>query len=100
MLPPMLIAAVAVVVLASAATIAVGAAYKWQVASHGYGVWTRVIGVATIAAFAGITAWTRRAELPIAIAVVAGGVALAAGYLWVHLRLTRKLRDAGVDSPL
>lgn len=97
---PMLIAAVAVVLIASAATIAVGAAYKWQVTDRGYGIWTRAIGVSAIVALTAVTAWSRRDEAAVLWLVIIGGVALAAGYLWLHLKLTRTLREAGVESTL
>ncbi|MCE5191010.1 MAG: hypothetical protein LLG08_04520 [Actinomycetia bacterium] len=95
---PTLIAAVVVVIIASAATVAVGAAYQWQVTSRGYGVWTRGIGVGSIVALTALTAWSRRGDGVTAVLIGLGGVALAAGYLWVHVRLTKTVRDAGVDA--
>ncbi len=97
---PTLIAAVVVVVIASAATMAVGAAYQWQVTSRGYGLWTRIIGVSAIVALTAVTVWSRWSETTTALLIALGGVALAGGYLWLHLRLTRNLRDAGIESSL
>lgn len=96
---PTLIAAVVVVVIASAATVAVGAAYQWQVTSRGYGVWTRGIGVGSIVALTALTVWSRRGDGMAAALIAIGGVVLASGYLWLHVRLTKTVRDAGVDSP-
>lgn len=95
-----LIAAVAVMVISSAALMAVGTAYKWQVASRGYGMWTRAIGVVTVLALSAITVWSRRADTLVAVLAGVGGIGLAAGYLWLHRRLTKSLQDAGVGSPL
>jgi len=95
-----LIIAVVVVVISSVATIAVSSAYKWQVTSKGYIIGMRVIGVGTVLALTAVTAWTRSGDTVAAALIVVGGVALAAGYLWLHARLTKKLSDAGVESTL
>ncbi|PKQ37100.1 MAG: hypothetical protein CVT59_09280 [Actinobacteria bacterium HGW-Actinobacteria-1] len=95
-----LIAAVAVMVVSSAALMAVGTAYKWQVASRGYGLWTRAIGVLTVLALTGITVWSRRADTLVAVLAGVGGLLLAGGYVWLHVRLTNNLRNAGVESSL
>ncbi|TDB38912.1 MAG: hypothetical protein D9V44_04350 [Actinobacteria bacterium] len=95
-----LIAAVAVMVVSSAALMVVGTAYKWQVASRGYGLWTRAIGVLTVLALTGITVWSRRADAVVAVFVGVGGILLAGAYVWLHMRLTDNLRKAGVESSL
>ncbi len=87
-------------VISSAALMAVGTVYKWQVASRGYGLWTRAIGLVTVLALTGITVWSRRADTLVAVLAGGGGIALAAGYLWLHIRLTNNLREAGVESSL
>ncbi|PKQ20370.1 MAG: hypothetical protein CVT66_05205 [Actinobacteria bacterium HGW-Actinobacteria-6] len=97
---PALMIAVAVVVISSAATIAVSAAYKWQVTSKGYITGMRIVGVATVLALTAVTAWTRSDDTVAVVLIVVGGFALAVGYLWLHMRLTKKLSDAGVESPL
>jgi len=95
-----MIIAVVIVLVASTATIAVGAAYQWQVTATGYALWTRVIGVATVIGLSGVTAWSRRADMLVALAVVAGGVVLAVWYVWMHIRLTNRIKASLGDEPI
>lgn len=95
-----IIVAVVIVLVASTATVAIGAAYQWQVTSRGYAIWTRVIGVAAVLGLSGITAWSRRADPIIAVAIIVGGVALAVWYVWMHVRLTARIRASLGDEPI
>lgn len=94
------IIAVAIVAVASIATAAIGAAYQWQVTSSGYALWTRVIGVAAVLGLAGVTAWSRQTQPLIAVAIIAGGLALAVWYVWMHVRLTARIRASLGDEPI
>jgi len=95
-----LIIAVVILLVASTATVAVGAAYNWQVTSTGYSTWTRIIGVAAVLGLAGVTAWGRRADMLIAIAIALGGVVLAVWYVWMHVRLTNRVKASLGDEPI
>jgi hypothetical protein len=95
-----LIIAVAIVLVASTATIVIGAVYDWQVTSRGYAIWTRIVGVAAVLGLSGVTAWSRRADSLLAVAIVAGGVALAVWYVWMHVRLTARIRASLGDEPI
>lgn len=93
-----LIIAVAIVLVASLATIGVGAAYQWQVTSRGHAIWTRAIGATAVIGLAGVTAWSRRGEPILAVVVLAGGAALAVWYVWMHVRLTARIRASLGDE--
>lgn len=95
-----LIIAIAILLVASTATVAVGAAYDWQVTSNGYSVWTRIIGVAAVLGLAGVTAWGRRADMFVAVAIALGGIALAVWYVWIHVRLTNRVKASLGDEPI
>jgi hypothetical protein len=94
------IVAVAIVAVASIATAAIGAAYQWQVTSRGYAIWTRVVGVAAVLGLSGVTAWSRHAQPIVALAIVVGGVALAVWFVWMHVRLTARIRASLGDEPI
>lgn len=93
---PTLIASAAILVVASAAFVAIGAAYKWDLMSPGYGFWTRAAGAAAVMALAAATAWSKVDQPLIAAAIVFGGAALAVGYVWLHRVLTERLRATGM----
>jgi len=95
-----MIVAVAILLVASMATIAIGTAYQWQVTSRGYAVWTRFVGVAAVLGLSGVTAWSRRGESLVAAAVVVGGLALAVWYVWIHIRLTNRIKASLGDEPI
>jgi len=96
---PTLIIAVVLVVLGSMGILVVGAIYKWDLAAPGYALWTRVIGVVTVAGLTAVTAWSRRDEPLLVIAIIAGGVALAVGFVVLHKRLSDRVREALQEPP-
>jgi biotin transporter BioY len=89
---PTLIASAIILVVASAAFLFIGNAYKWELTSPGYGFWTRFTGSAAVMGLAVAAAWSRLDRPLIAAAIVVGGAALAVGYVWLHRWLTDRLR--------
>lgn len=88
-----------VVVIACIAFMAVGAAYKWDVMSPGYGLWTRAVGVVALVGIVVTAVWDRLGEPKVAIAAAVVGVSLSAGFVWAHRLLSRGLVSArGVDG--
>lgn len=89
-----LVIAVVLVLLASCGLVAVGAAYHWDLTARGYGLWTRVIGAATVVGLALDTAWSRRGDPVAAGLVVAGGLVISVAFVALHRRLTERLKAA------
>ena len=89
-----LIVATAVVIASCIGFVVVGTVYKWDIASPGYGRWTRRIGVIAVIGMAGATAWARVEQPLLAVGIVLLGVALAAAFAVVHRRLEEKVRQA------
>lgn len=89
---PFIIAA-GIVIIASVAFIVIGTVYRWDLASPAYGRWTRLVGVVAVIGLGGVAAWTRRSDLPLALGVVAGSIALAAAYVAVHRTMTERVRE-------
>jgi hypothetical protein len=90
---PTLIAAALIVIIASAAFVAVGTAFRWNVTAPGYGLWTQVVGAVAVLGLAGVSAWSRIDSPLLAGLVMVAGVALAVIYVLVHRRLTRRVRE-------
>ena len=91
---PQLIVAIAIVVLASAGFLVVGAAYRWNPLAAGYGRWTRAVGVIALLGLAGTAAWGRAGTPWQAAAIAGGGVLLSAVFIVVHARLSERVREA------
>lgn len=98
MSPPVFIAS-GVVIVASLLFMAVGAAYRWDPASAGYGRWTRVIAVVALMAIAVVSVWEQRSEPLVMIAAVFVGAVLASGFVWAHRKLSARLRDTREAPP-
>lgn len=94
MSPPVFIAS-GVVIVASLLFMAVGAAYRWDLTSAGYGRWTRGIAVVALMTIAVVSVWDQRSEPLVMIAAVFVGAVLASGFVWAHRRLSARLRDSG-----
>jgi Flp pilus assembly pilin Flp len=92
------IVAAAIVIVASVALVLVGNAYRWNLSSPGYGRWTRIMGAVAVVGLAGVAAWSRIETPLVAALVVLVGVALAAGYVLLHRRLTERLTAVSGDS--
>lgn len=88
---PTTIAAAAIVIVGSIALVVVGNLFRWDMASPGYGRWTRVVGAACVVLLAAVAAWSRMDEPLVAALVFVAGVGLAVGYVQVHRRLTARL---------
>jgi len=85
-----------VVIVASLAFVGLGTIYKWDLASRGYNRWTRVTGVAAVIALALAVAWGRLDDPLVALAILIGGVAFAAAFVWAHRRLSARVeRELG-----
>lgn len=89
---PLVIAAAAILVMASAAFVLIGSVYKWDLTSPGYALWTQVVGAVAVIALGAVAAWSRIERPYLAAAIVLGGVALAVGYVILHRRLTDRVR--------
>ena len=83
-----------VVAVACIAFVAVGTAYKWDVASIGYGRWTRVVGVIALMGVAITAVWDRLREPMVVFAAVVAGATLSAAFVWAHRLLSCHLRAA------
>lgn len=92
------IVAAAIVILGSIALVVVGNLYRWDMASPGYGRWTRIVGAVSVCALAVVAAWSRVDEPLVAALVLVAGVALAVGYVEAHKRLTRRLREVSGNA--
>ena len=90
--------ATAIVILGSIALVVVGNPYRWNMASPGYGRWTRIVGAVSVCALAVVAAWSRVDEPLVAALVLVVGVALAVGYVEAHKRLTRRLREVSGNA--
>jgi uncharacterized membrane protein YuzA (DUF378 family) len=88
------ILAAAIVIVGSVALVLIGNVYHWDLASPGYGRWTRITGAIAVVGLAAVAAWSRIDEPLIAGFVLLAGVALAVGYVEIHQRLTERLRKA------
>jgi hypothetical protein len=84
--------AAGIVIVSCAGFVVVGATYEWDIASRGYGRWTRVIGVFALLGLSGTTAWSRADEPLIAAAIALAGVALSVGFVVAHRRLQDRAR--------
>jgi len=85
--------ATGVVTAACIVFLVVGTVYRWDLMSPGYGRWTRIVGAAALVGIALVTVWDRLSEPMVAFAAVFVGGALAAGFIWAHRLLSRRLFD-------
>ena len=83
-----------VVVVSCIALLAVGAAYKWDLTSPGYGRWTRGVGVISLMGISITAVWDRLNEPMVAFAAVVVGTVLSAAFVWAHRLLSCKLSAA------
>jgi hypothetical protein len=90
--PTVLIAA-GIVIAASLGFVAVGAVCRWDLKDPRYGRWTRLVGVAALLGLAAVSAWAYRDEPLVALAILGGGAAASALFVWAHKRLSAKVRD-------
>lgn len=96
---PSILFASGVVIIASLAFVALGTLYRWDLSSRGYNRWTRVIGVVAVALLALAVAWNRLDDPLVALGVLLGGAALAAGFVWSHRRLSARVeRELGTPD--
>lgn len=96
---PTIFYASAVVIAACIGFMVIGSAYHWDVRAEGYGRWTRLLGAVALLGIALASVSDRLDEPQVAVgAVVAGGL-LAAGFVWAHKALTRRLEDVGPEAP-
>lgn len=93
-----LIIASAILVVASAAFVAIGTRYNWDVTSEGYGRWTRVIGAVSVVALVTVAAWVRIDTLLVAAGIEVGGIVLAVLYVILHRQMTERIRKLLSDS--
>ena len=82
-----------VVIAACIAFLVVGTIYRWDLTSPGYGRWTRIVGVVALVGIALAAVWDRLGEPMVVFAAVVAGGALAAGFVWAHRLLSRRLLD-------
>ena len=92
-MPLTLLIASAIVILACVGFVVVGTVYRWKVTSRGYQRWTEAVGVIAVLGLAAVAAWARRADLPLALGVGAGGVALAVVYVVMHRRMSARVAE-------
>ena len=89
---PALIIASAILVVASAALVAVGTVYKWDVTSEGYSRWMRATGAISVVALVTVAAWVRLDTPLVAAGIEVGGIVLAVLYVILHRQMTERVR--------
>lgn len=89
---PSVFIASGVVILASLLFMVVGAVYRWDPTSAGYGRWTRVIAAVALMAIAVVSVWDYRDEPGVVAAALVVGAALASAFVWAHRALSARLR--------
>ncbi|MHB8762024.1 MAG: hypothetical protein ACYC6J_06510 [Coriobacteriia bacterium] len=92
-MPVLMVVAAGIVVAASAAFLVIGMAYGWDMTAEGYGLWTRVTGVVAVMALAGVAAWSEMNAPLAALAIIVGGIVLSVVYVFLHRRLTERVRE-------
>jgi len=96
---PSILVASGVVIVASLAFVALGTVYKWDLASRAYNRWMRAVGTVAVLALAVSVAWGRVDEPLVALGILAGGVALAAAFVWAHRKLSARVaRELGTQD--
>jgi hypothetical protein len=76
----------------------VGAVYRWDLTSAGYGRWTRVIAAVALMAIAVVSVWDYRDEPGVVAAAIVVGAALASAFVWAHRALSARLQHPGEHS--
>ncbi|MBC7266972.1 MAG: hypothetical protein H5T75_08400 [Coriobacteriia bacterium] len=93
-----LIAAVAIVILSSAAFVVAGTITRWDLTSRTNAYAMRAIGAVTLVALATVAAWSRRSDPAVAVAIVLCSFAAAFGYVRMHVALTRQLTEGAPEG--
>jgi len=92
MMSPSVFIASGVVIAASLLFMVVGAVYRWDLTSAGYGRWTRIIAAVALMAIAVVSVWDPRGDPIVVIAALLVGGILASGFVLAHRALSARLR--------